>query len=275
MIFDVILYDSIGMPLDWSKPLGGTEAGHVLLAQALRDEGLRVRIMQEDERAETRALILSRWSPLPKLVTWNRAVVMAHDLWRKEYRDNQDLGSVCVSHYQQSDFDEHSPFPAGFAPHLVVRPILGDHVRALKGTRKVRGRWIYPTAVNKGLEASLRAWREVAGRFEYHELLVTSSGYDEPPAGLCEEFGAQWIGKLAPEDLARAIAQSQGLFYVNTAPECFPMTVAIARELGLQMHVRCDGHGHCGIAEALVHQDLRPATIARQWIELLRLGNGR
>lgn len=274
-LYDVIIYDSVGSAIDWSRPLGGTEAGHVLLASALRDEGLSVRVMRTDEQADCRALILSRWSRMPSLVTFNRAIVMAHDLWRREYLNNHDLDVVCVSDFQRRSFDfglrwaleEHD------IPRIdVIRPILGDHVRRLKSIHKVAGRWIYPTAANKGLKATLRLWRELKGQNGFRELIVTSSGYDEPPPGICAYAGAEWIGPSSPEDLALQIARSEGLFYVNTAPECFPMTVAIARELGCTMSVRCEGHDACGIAEALEEHDLRPATIARSWMARLRLG---
>lgn len=268
MTYDVIIYDSVGMPVDWTKPLGGTEAGHHVLARALRDQGFSVKIQQADEPMTCRALILSRWSPRPRHIGSVTAAVMAHDLYRPEYWRSERIPHVFVSHYQKECF------PRITSRDRVIYPVMGDHVRELAGVPKIRGRWIYPTAANKGLLETLKRWRsadDVVRRPGAMELVVTSSGYDQPPPGLCEEYGARWIGMRAPQDLAFEIARSEGIFYANTAPETFGMTVAIARAVGCHLSVRCVGHSACGLAEAMTPLDLSPRTIALQWADALEL----
>jgi hypothetical protein len=188
---------------------------------------------------------------------------------------NAQLPIAFVSEYQREDFAVHMRLLPDVDP--VIRPILGDHVRALKGTRKERGRFIYPTATNKGLAATLAAWQRerylVANVERFGELVVSSSGYDEPGPGQCEAAGARWLGKRSPEELALEIARSEGIFYVNTAPESFGMTVAIGRELGCILRVSCEGHGYCGLRESRTVLDLTPKTIAKQWIQFLGLAN--
>jgi hypothetical protein len=289
--FDVIIYDSIGMPVDWTQPLGGTEAGHHVLALALRELGLTVKIQRDDEPMTCRALILSRWSPRPRHIGSVTAAVMAHDLYRPEYYRSERIPHVFVSHFQKEGF------PRQTSRDRVIYPVMGDHVRMLASVPKIPNRWIYPTAANKGLVATLERWKQhfagvrgvnrlpesiaqLPGSCEQDgsrwiaqrpELVVTSSGYDEPPPGLCEQYGARWIGKRPPEGLALEIARSTGIFYANTAPETFGMTVAIGRALGCTLAVACHGHPYCGLAESSSELDLTPKTIALQWATMMEL----
>lgn len=269
MTFDVIIYDSVGMPVDWTKPLGGTEAGHHVLALALRGLGFSVHIQHVDEPMTCRGLILSRWSPRPRHIGSVTAAVMAHDLYRPEYWRSERIPHVFVSHFQKEGF------PRVTSRDRVIYPVMGDHVPMLASVPKIPGRWIYPTAANKGLLETLKRWRNagdlLGSRTGAGELVVTSSGYDQPPPGFCEQYGARWIGMRAPQDLAFEIARSEGVFYANTAPETFGMTVAIARAVGCALSVRCVGHSSCGLAEAMMPLDMSPRTIALQWVDMLEL----
>jgi hypothetical protein len=203
--------------------------------------------------------IVQRWSPVPRWAEGGHIFIQAHDIVRQEYKNHWGREIVCVSEYQKKGF-----VAAGFPESSikVIRPILDDysHLRAVK---KRPGRWLYPTATNKGLQATLEKW--VHFPVPEGRLIVTTSGYDAPEPGLCERYGAFYQPCQSPAWLAAQIAQSEGIFYVNTAPECYPMTIAIARYLGLKMRLECRGHESCGIAEALEGHDLSAAAIKSQW----------
>jgi hypothetical protein len=262
-MLDVVLFDAIGMPLDLSTPMGGSEMQLVLLAGALRDAGLTVEVARIDRTMQTRALLVQRYSPLPRHVETKRVVVMAHDMPDERYEQHLGREVVCVSDYQREAFEAQ-----GYGACRVIRPVLGDHVSdhvKVLDRAPMPDRWIYPTAANKGLEATLRAWAE---RPRPGELVVTwAYGADAPE--LDDVKGVRWLGKRSPLELVGEMAKSEGLFYRNTAPECFPMTVAIARALGLTLDVECVGHARCGVQEALLGNDLSAKTIAAQWIDLL------
>lgn len=242
------------MGFDKTKPLGGSEMGLLLLADALKEAGFSVSF----DLCEARALIVSRYSDVPK-VKADRTVIYAADIYDHRYDKHLGLPIQCVSHFQANWFRMlgHKA--------TVIRPILGRHV---KHAPLVFNRWIYPCAVGKGLHETLKAWSEVA---DGRTLVVTTSGYDKPDEQMCRDYGAIYIGQFTPEGLAHQIAISEGMFYRNVAPECFPMTVAIAAHCGLELDIECVGHSHCGIQEAMKRLDLRPEVIVQDWIEFLGL----
>lgn len=258
---DVVILDSVGMPINPNAPMGGSEMQLLLLTVALRDSGVGAVLLRKDRSHRCKTLLVSRYSPLPAQVVADRVIVMAHDLPDERYAQHRGREIVCVSEYQRDAFEE-----AGYGPCRVIRPVMGDHVKIYsRPALRLEARWIYASAIAKGLEATLRAW---GGRRD-RELVVTSTGYDEPDPGYCEQRGARWIGQRNPFQLAHEIALSEGMFYRNERPECFPMVVAIARELGLSLDIACIGHDRCGVQEAMQPHDLSPITIAQQWIDLL------
>jgi hypothetical protein len=255
----VAIYDSIGhWPPDVTKPLGGSEMQSVLLADALGAD-----LVTQGDELSCDVCILQRWSKRPQGIRAKRWLVAAHDVCRPEYdAHGKGMALVCVGEYQAATFRA-----AGFTDVQVIRPILGQHVYDLVGTPKIADRWIYPTAANKGLQATLEAW--AYGGSGERRLFVTSSGYGEEATELCARYGVRYFPHESPTWLALQIAKSEGVFYRNTAPECFPMTIAMARLFGCKFDVWCHGHEGCGIAEAMQEHDLRAETIKKHWEAIL------
>lgn len=270
-MIDVIIYDTVGGPIDMSKPQGGCETSLVLLRDALIGQGLTCEIMHRDEPAECRALVICRYTPRPKLIAAQRTVVYSVDMPDTRYDQHRGLPIVCISQFHALQFAGRHP---GFNDLTVIYSILGDHVyeAAARRTMYERGRWIYASAANKGLFETLQAWKEKpAGK----ELWVTTTGYDEPPKGLCEWYGAKWVGRHAPADMVDLMSGCEGLFYRNVAPETLGVTTCIARELGLKFDVKCVGHESCSLTEAMSPIDQRASVIGKAWAEYLILADRR
>lgn len=254
-MIDVCIHDTIGMGFDFSKPLGGSETGLILLAQGFKKAGLSVSF----DAQECRTLIVVRGSEVPNVPT-GRVVIYAADIYDDRYRKHMGLPIQCVSDFQAAWFRSQN-----YPSVKVIRPILGSHAQKIRVA--YHDRWIYPCAVGKGLLETLKAWKaNPRGK-----LVVTTSGYDAPPKGLCEEYGAEYLGLFNPTGLAHEVCMSKGMFYRNVAEECFPMTVAIAKRYGLELDIECVGHDHCGVQEAMQAHDLRTETIVPQWLSFLGL----
>ncbi len=262
-MIDVVIWDPYGYQVDLNRPCGGSEVEREQLVVMLRKAGLDVCLF-------TGAVQPDAWPIDCKVLLYWREVEPAP--WcrplRELVRATDDPGCtimpadgltrVCVSEWQARRFE---------TPTFVIPPALGDHVYNATMVWDHPPRWIYASAANKGLVATLRAWKDAPRE---GTLVVTTTGYDEPAPGECEYFGARWLGRLNPVELVNAIAQSQGMFYRNTAPETFGVTTAIARVMGLMLDIECVGHEPCGLVEAQSsRQDLREDTIMKRWLEIL------
>jgi hypothetical protein len=147
----------------------------------------------------------------------------------------------------------------------VIPPPLGAHV-TLGRHAFVHGRWIYASAANKGIKETLAAWRACPrGR----ELVVTTTGYDEPDPGLCEEYGAKWLGRMSPIEMVDTIGSCEGMFYRNKAAETWGVTTAIAVALGLELDIECVGHEVCGLSESRIPGDWSEKATVNRWLEIL------
>ena len=237
-------------------PLGGSETEVVWCAEALAARGLRVVVATNAKdaarargvlylpakelgitwTAKTKTLVALRYGELP-LLEHEKLVVWATDIPDGSYRPIvEELEArkgtlVCVSKWQAEQF----PVPG---LHKVVIPNgLPDEVYDRPQSVKVPGRYVYASAAQKGLDATLKLWGMLRSeyptkkRFKDCELVVCSPGYDEPSAADGQP-GVKVVGGLSFGDLCGTIASAQGLFYVNTLPETFGIVLALAEALG-------------------------------------------
>ena len=260
-VIDVILYDldRAYCPPGLSAPVGGSEVELYQLADAFRRAGLKTELVlgrPDHGMGPCRVLIFWRQVEPVNWCTPSRRIVRATDNIVDGYHQEDGLLTVCVSKWQAAKFS---------TPTAVVPPMLGAHVDVVR-TDRHEDHWIYAAAANKGILETLQAWRKNP---RGPSLVVTTTGYDDPPAGLCEEYGAMWLGRMNPVRLACAIGMARGMYYRNAAPETFGVTTAIAVRLGLELDIECVGHDACGLAESRVPQDLSEATIVKRWLEVL------
>ena len=264
---DVIIYSSVGPHVstwDDTKPLGGTEKGLLVLKRAL--EGRGVKVLLEGPPANglpvwkrSRALIINRWSEVPRWLNTGRLVHFVGDKEPERMGHLVGASNVYVSEWQHQRAN-HVP------GDKVIYPLIDDDVLALADLQlpKEKGRWIYASSFNKGLDATLDAWHRADQKMD---LVVTNTYSDRPTRDL---EGARWLGISTPYQLARHIAISEGMFFYNTYEECFPVVVAIAKLMRCKAVLGCVGHEPCGVAEAAsVTLDKKLQT--DQWMGVLGL----
>lgn len=262
--FDVCLYDLDGgyCPPGLSAPVGGSEVELHQLARMFQSAGLQTALVLGRNAVHyVKARTLIYWRQVED-VPWcehAHAIVRATDDPQRHFTQARSLRTVCVSAWQAEKF---------WSPTIVIPPPLGAHVYSAKH-EPVAGRWIYASAANKGIKDTLEAWR---AKPRGSELVVTTTGYDEPDDGLCKAYGATWLGRLSPLRMVEEISRCEGMFYRNRAPETFGVSTAIAVALGLDLDVECvhDG-GPCGLGESSrVGADLSEETIMKRWREILK-----
>lgn len=273
--YDIILYDLDGArcPKDLDSPVGGSEVELYQLYDMFRNAGIKTALVATQGVPEYhgRCKRLIFWRQVKSVLSWCEPQSDAQYLRMTDA--DPDLGAgfhgtmVCVSGWQRRMLDGRA------RDYAVVPPMLGDHVYSSTNAAKpyyeeLADSWIYASAANKGIEDTLASWKQKPAG---NRLLVTTTGYDEPTSGLCESYGAEWIGKLSPKDMVRVMGMCRGMYYRNRAPETFGVTTAIAVALGLELDIECVGHEPCGLAESRVPQDLSEEATLERWMEVLDL----
>lgn len=275
-MLDVLFYDTCGGAIEppGDEVMGGADVSTAIVAMALAKAGLCVEVASvglTHPREEagvswtcspngfpSRALVLNRWTQALPWMRADRVVVAAHDFGDIRYAHHAGRKFICVSHFQAANF-------RWLGETTVIRPPLGEHVWSCSAESDPR-RWIYASDVDKGLDETLSAWE---GAAQGATLAVTCRAH-----GKRDVRGVEWLGPLSPRAMVEAMARCAGMFYRNgPSAECFPVVVAIARALGLEMDVSCVGHEKCGVQEALTVdlETLRPEVVAKRWIEELGL----
>ena len=104
-------------------------------------------------------------------------------------------------------------------------------------------RFVYASAACKGLQQTLEAWAKLPLPKDA-ELVVTNPGYDTYEAErIIRELQPKQVKYLgvmpSMDDVADILAESAGLFYVNTHAECTSITLAMCEALGRRVHMLC------------------------------------
>jgi hypothetical protein len=279
--YDLIVWDTVGgayTPDRLSKPTGGSEKEIVQLAEGLAAKGLQVACFNAtpteyahsdasggsvvwrglsavNSPLRCRTLLIQRYSSAPGLgkIFPDNTVVRANDWGLDYYQHHIDACRtlICNTLWQAALFKG--------ATTTIVPPMLDDDYYELpKTVSKVRGRFCYISAPMKGLKETLEKWINLKIRFPNEmvgcKLHVTSPGYGSVDLGLVRDLGTKsgvkFIEDLPPRDLAKYAATCDGLFFVNTYPETFCTTVAIAEAVGARVHVLAKS-GLAGIPEAV------------------------
>jgi hypothetical protein len=259
--YDVILFDSLGVPYTGTTPehsgLGGSEWQSILLAEGLARRGHRVLVLNRTllparergvdylnhETAYERsfscgALVVVRASNVPPLA-YERLLVWVTDAGFKAHQHFEAFFSqpnatlVTISAWQRS------LFPASWRAEVIPN-VLPDSVYEVRD-RPDRRRFVYASAAFKGLTATLEAWQEVKRdpRLAEAELSVCTPGYDPVDEAAIARAGCKHLGSLPFDAVVRTIASSAGLFYVNAFPETFCIVAALAEALGRRVHILC------------------------------------
>lgn len=281
---DVLFYDAVGMPYTGTTlrtgGLGGTEQFIVLLAEELVKEGLSVTVATKtaartevngveyvplQDAPPTETLVHLRYGDLHCADFYKRRILFctdsadislgSYDKYGHEFRKNTDLVVVC--RWQLELFKQRGL--TGWRSEHVITGILPESVLAKKTGKppKYPHRFVYASAARKGLRETLEAWHSfvptmpASVAFDYGdaELVITNPGYDVEEAARIYRSAPRpntsLVGVLPSMDaVAELIAESAGLFYVNTYAECSSITLAMTEALGRRVHMLCKaGYG--------------------------------
>lgn len=310
-MIDVLIYDTVSSDISEdaaTKPMGGSEYELLQMTREFDRLGITWVILRQpplkDLGAACKTLIVSRYSPIPQHVSYDRLVVKATDAAPREH-DHQwssiyaDLVNrfVCVSEWQRSLFAVEC-----HARIDVIPAMIDDHVLELgRRITPIPNRWCYASAAMKGLEPTLRTWREIKIKHPaWLGQLAITTNWDSPPAGMIEayaEFGVEFHGRLSPAHAQRFIAEAEGLFYVNEFPETYCAVAAVAAAMGRRLAIHCLGdegglpetihpNRSCSLLEMeevlgllppklwAISMSERPKTVSRvfpRWLEVLEL----
>lgn len=265
----ILLLDTVGPPYDMTKPLGGAAVAPVVMVDELLGRGHDVTIMRQDPTnvVECDALIVNRYSPIPPTIHARKTVVWAHEFADGRHDIHRGQTFVCVSGHQAEGFKRLSPA----ARIHIIPPMLGRHVK--RQGHFVLGVWLYASAEDKGLDDSLAAWviDRPAGA---SKLLVCTRDYDDEASVRKKCAGVPdvvWMPPRSPVGVVNLMSGCEGLFYHERAAEAFPVTVAIAKHLGMMINHKHVGHTSCGFDEAMT-SDMRPEVVCEQWERILSNG---
>ena len=123
--------------------------------------------------------------------------------------------------------------------------------------------FVYASGPMKGLDATLAMWRKLHelhganGALAKTRLVIISPGWGNFPTLSPSDraLGISFEGTPTPAKYREWIAKAAGLFFVNTMPEVFCCSAALAERSGTRTHILCKA-GLGGIPEAIVNHSL-------------------
>jgi hypothetical protein len=246
-------------------------------------------------------LLSQRFGALPANVSFGRLVVEMHDL-------PDDRAHTCIEFMSQVPGCKtvvHSQFNANLYPDwpglTIIPAAFEDSLFDMPKVSRDPGRervFVYGSAALKGLEPTLQLWGELKRNkymFKKATLIVTSPGYDAPEFDkLRNTPGVIYEQQQTLGDMQMRLANSDGIFMVNTLPETYGCVQAMAEIAGRPAWCACV-NGAGALKEALantwsVHtdpgefvaaicapkwpdmlpaKDVRMSTLLPQWLDVL------
>lgn len=332
--YDVVISQNFGRQIDsWRArvmPNGGSEMHTVVVAEGLQRSGLRVAVIQPGPSfvrwagvdylaiedvvhrglydIQCEVLVSQRFGSLPANVSFARLAVEMHDL--PDERANNVTGFM--REVPGCKTIVHSKFNADLYPEwpglTIIPAAFEDSLYEIpKVSRKLEKRdrvFVHGSAAIKGLAATLTLWGNLKRHkyeFKKSTLIVTSPGYDTPEFDkLRDTPGVIFEQPKTQGDMMNLIANSDGLFQVNTLPETFgcvhvmaeitgrPAWVLATQDVGALKEVLANPWSiHTNPAEFVSAisepkwPDIAPArdysmtTLLRQWLDVLELNIGK
>jgi hypothetical protein len=249
MKFDVIVYDLMGLRYNEhvTSGVGGTEFAVARLVRALKSAGKVVLLLagtelHKDNNIETDVLIIIRNSHVPPIKR-RKTIVWAHDSGVAAVPEEPHT-LVCLSKWQAETIVGN-----GAIRHrdvVIIPSMLPDCVYTKVRPPRELHRWLYASAAIKGWAETYEAWKAFRGPGD--RLRVMASGYDY--AERYDDPTLEFLPVLDDEGLVDEICRAEGLFMVNSKPETFGATLAMADALGTPVLVYCK-NGAGGAAEVL------------------------
>jgi 2-oxoglutarate-Fe(II)-dependent oxygenase superfamily protein len=287
--YDVVIWDTVGGPIEPTGILGGSEYYLRRLAMELSRRGYTTLIASPGAKAgagphrpdeaidrityidsnqfvgdvRCRSLIHSRYSTINPRIVADKTVCFVVDMpgggTHEHLQPLIDKGAELVTFSKW-----HASL---FPPEWRGQPwgaMIEDDVYELQGKHDPN-LFVYASGASKGLKETLQEWKRL--KEEYPELTkaqlqVTTQVWSQPISDELEPHiggppyrfrgipDAFYVEVLPTEKVPEFIAGAAGLFFVNTFPETFGTIVAIAEAVGTRCHVLCAGGSAGGIPEA-------------------------
>jgi len=250
---DVVLYDNVGIPYTtktmYETGMGGSEFQSILLLKELTKQGKKVICINNTDKVKLdedilyipvsllksydikcNNLIIHRLSDAPKIphkkaFIWVTDLNSPHTLKHYNNLDNKkiELISLCQFH--------NNLFPKDWIKHIIPF-IIPNEVYEYNIPEK--SGYVYASSIMKGYGATFAFWRylKLQGLLDKKKLSVCLPGYDNPAGDLSDtNFDINYLGTLPFKKVLDVIAKSEGMFYVNTMPETFGISVVLAEIL--------------------------------------------
>jgi tetratricopeptide (TPR) repeat protein len=260
--FDVMFYDSISLRFNdetvAQQAIGGSEFVLWQLAQEMGRRGMKVLVQLNRPNGHQSIyqnvtyrygpislnlnvthLVHHRYSDQSYMgkVIWKTRSILCSDLWGQYYADLQSMvvpgNVICVSQWQSAHF------PENWFVKTIANPLPSQAYESSELIRDPRV-FLYASAALKGLEATLKMWKQVRNLYPElrdSRLRVLSPGYDDPTALCLQQYeGVEFVGALPFQQVLNEFRCAAGLFFVNSFPETFCITAALAEATGARVH---------------------------------------
>ena len=249
---DVILFDSIGSPYDGNtmhqSGMGGSEFQAILLLEELAKEGYKVICLNNCNtesfingvlyapntytnkyKFKCNNLIIHRYSDIPKIASkkafmWATDLNGVHNLKFYKLFEQKKLTLITLSQFQ------NDLFPKFWDKHVIYF-MIPDWVYEYSIPENKKN-FIYASSLMKGYSSTLPLWKYLKNEkilSQTDMLNVCLPGYDNPVQDISDEdYGVNYLGTLKFKEVVELMAKCRGMFYVNTMPETFGISVVLA-----------------------------------------------
>ena len=249
---DVILFDSIGSPYDGNtmhqSGMGGSEFQSILLLEELAKEGYKVICLNNCNtesfingvlyapntytnkyKFKCNNLIIHRYSDIPKIASkkafmWATDLNGVHNLKFYKLFEEKKLTLITLSQFQ------NDLFPKFWDKHVIYF-MIPDWVYEYSIPENKKN-FIYASSLMKGYSSTLPLWKYLKNEkilSQTDMLNVCLPGYDNPVQDISDEdYGVNYLGTLKFKEVVELMAKCRGIFYVNTMPETFGISVVLA-----------------------------------------------
>jgi len=249
---DVILFDSIGSPYDGNtmhqSGMGGSEFQAILLLEELAKEGYKAICLNNCNtesfingvlyapntyankyKFKCNNLIIHRYSDIPKIASkkafmWATDLNGVHNLKFYKLFEEKKLTLITLSQFQ------NDLFPKFWDKHVIYF-MIPDWVYEYSIPENKKN-FIYASSLMKGYSSTLPLWKYLKNEkilSQTDMLNVCLPGYDNPVQDISDEdYGINYLGTLKFKEVIELMAKCRGMFYVNTMPETFGISVVLA-----------------------------------------------
>jgi hypothetical protein len=228
--------------------MGGSEFQAILLLEELAKEGYKVICLNNCNtesfingvlyapntytnkyKFKCNNLIIHRYSDIPKIASkkafmWATDLNGVHNLKFYKLFEQKKLTLITLSQFH------NDLFPKFWDKHVIYF-MIPDWVYEYSIPENKKN-FIYASSLMKGYSSTLPLWKYLKNEkilSQTDMLNVCLPGYDNPVQDISDEdYGVNYLGTLKFKEVVELMAKCRGMFYVNTMPETFGISVVLA-----------------------------------------------